>query len=68
MPSEETLCQPELIDAMHSAFIRVCARLRLRPGSSESDPIALRILYLARTGVHDTKTLIALALVGEPTD
>jgi hypothetical protein len=68
MPLDEMLFQRELIGAMHAAFIRVCTRLRLRPGSRESDSIALRILYLAKTGVHDTKTLVALALVGEAND
>jgi hypothetical protein len=30
MPSEEMLFQRALIDAMHSALVAVCARLRLR--------------------------------------
>jgi hypothetical protein len=59
---EEMLFRRELIDAMHAAFIRVCARRRLRPGSSESDLVALRIVDLAKRGVHDAKTLASLAL------
>jgi hypothetical protein len=62
MPVEETLRQPELIETMHAAFVRVCWKLRLRPGSSESDVVALRILDLAKTGVHDARTLASLAL------
>jgi hypothetical protein len=67
---EEMLFERELIDAMHAAFTEVCARQRLRPGSSESDFVALRILDLAKTGVHDAETLASLALTGmnEPTD
>jgi hypothetical protein len=61
MPFEKTLRQPELIEAMHAAFIRVCWILRLRPGSSESDIVALSILDLAKTGVHDARTLASLA-------
>jgi hypothetical protein len=61
---EEMLFQRELIDAMHAAFIKVCARLRLRPGSSESDLVALSIVDLAKNGVHDPKTLASLALLG----
>jgi hypothetical protein len=64
MPSEEMLCQPELIDAMHTAFVRVCAVMRLRPGSSESDQVALRLLDLAKVGVHDVGKLSSLALRG----
>jgi hypothetical protein len=62
MPFEKTLRQPELIEAMHAAFIRVCWILRLRPGSSEIDVVALSILDLAKTGVHDARTLASLAL------
>jgi hypothetical protein len=62
MPFEKTLCQPELIEAMHAAFIRICRILRLRPGSSESDVVALSVLDLAKTGVHDARTLASLAL------
>ena len=62
MPFEEALFRPELIDAMHAAFVVVCARLRLRPGSSESDLVALKILDLARAGVHDARKLASLAL------
>ena len=50
MPFENTLFQPELIDAMHAAFIVACARMRLRPGSRESDPVASRIVDLAKVG------------------
>jgi hypothetical protein len=60
---EEILFQPEQIDAMHAAFIVVCTRLHLRPGSRESDPVALRILDLVKTGVRDAKTLTSLALL-----
>ncbi len=62
MPFEKGLRQPELIETMHAAFIRVCWILRLRPGSSESDAVALSILDLAKTGVHDPRTLASLAL------
>jgi hypothetical protein len=61
MPSEEMLFQPELIDAMHTAFVGVCPVMRLRPGSSESDLVALRILDLAKAGVHDVRKLSSLA-------
>jgi hypothetical protein len=60
---EEMRFRRELIDAMHSAFIKVCARLCLRPGSSESDLVALKIVHLAKNGVHDSKTLVSLALI-----
>jgi hypothetical protein len=60
---EEMRFRRELIDAMHAAFTKVCARLRLRPGSSESDLVALRIVDLAKNGVHDSKTLVSLALI-----
>ena len=70
MPFENTLFQPELIDAMHAAFILACIRVRLRPGSRESDPVASRIVDIAKAGVHDAKMLASLALLGagNPTD
>jgi hypothetical protein len=70
MPSEEALFRPELIDAMHAAFVVVCARLRVRPGSSESDLVALKILDLAKAGVHDARKLASLAVLAmyRPTD
>jgi hypothetical protein len=70
MPTEQMLCQPELIEAMHTAFVRTCRMLRFRPGSSESDAVALRIVDLAKGGVRDAKTLASLALRGMdiPTD
>jgi hypothetical protein len=36
MPFEKALFQPELVDDMHAAFLMVCARLRVRPGSSKA--------------------------------
>jgi hypothetical protein len=65
---EDALFRPELIDAMHAAFIVACARLRLRPGSRESDPVALRIVDLAKAGVHDAKLLASLVLLGADND
>jgi hypothetical protein len=49
---------------MHAAFVKACAKLRLRPGSSESDLIALRIVALAKNGIRDARTLASLALLG----
>jgi hypothetical protein len=64
MPSDGMLRQPELIEEMHGAFVRVCRMLRFRPGSRESDAVALRIVDLAKGGVRDAKTLASLALRG----
>lgn len=61
MPAEERLFQPELIDAMHAAFVAVCARLRLREGSPASDRVALAIVDLARAGECDAKRPAILA-------
>ena len=38
MPFENTLFQPELIDAMHAAFILACIRVRLRPDREKATP------------------------------
>jgi hypothetical protein len=62
MPFEETHFRPELIEAMHTAFVTVCKRLGLRPGSSESDILATRIVDLVAAGVRDPKILASLAL------
>jgi hypothetical protein len=62
MPSEETVYQPELIDAMHAALVAVCARLRLRVGSPASDRVALTIVDLAKAGECDPKKLASLTL------
>jgi hypothetical protein len=62
MSIEEVFFQPEQIDAMHAAFVIVCARLRLRIGSKESDRVALKIVDLANEGEHDAKRLVELAL------
>jgi hypothetical protein len=62
MSIEEVFFEPEQIDAMHAAFVIVCARLRLRIGSKESDRVALKIVDLANEGEHDAKRLVELAL------
>jgi hypothetical protein len=61
MSTEEVFFQPEQIDAMHGAFITVCAQLRLRVGK-ESDRIAARIVDLAETGARDATVLASLTL------
>jgi hypothetical protein len=62
MSIEEVLFQAEQIEAMHVAFVIVCAQLRLRVGSRESDRVALKIVDLAKEGEHDAKRLAELAL------
>jgi hypothetical protein len=62
MSIEEVLFQPEQIEAMHAAFVIVCAQLRLRVGPRESDRVAARIVDLAKTGQHDAGELALLAL------
>jgi hypothetical protein len=68
MSIEEVLFQPEQIEAMHAAFVIVCAQLRLRVGPRESDRVAARIVDLAKTGQHDAGELALLALseMGQP--
>jgi len=51
---------PEQIDAMHAAFTLVCARMRLRTGTVESDRIALMIVDLAIAGERDSDRLASL--------
>jgi hypothetical protein len=62
MSIEEVLFEPELIYAMHAAFVIACTKLRLRVGSKESDSVALKIVDLAKAGEHDAERLAALAL------
>jgi hypothetical protein len=62
MSIEEVLFLPEQIDAMYAAFVIVCAQLRLRAGSRESDRVAARIVDLAKTGERDPGRLASLAL------
>jgi hypothetical protein len=52
---------PEQIDAMHAAFTVVCARMRIRAGTVESDRIALKIVDLAIAGERNTERLASLA-------
>lgn len=58
----DIIFQPEQIDAMHAAFVIVCAKLHLRAGSRESDRIAARIVDLAKTGKRDATELAWLTL------
>jgi hypothetical protein len=48
MAIADIIFQPEQIDAMHAAFVVVCAKLNLRAGSKESDRIAARIVDLPK--------------------
>ena len=58
----DIIFRPEQIDAMHAAFVIVCAKLHLRAGSRESDRIAARIVDLAKTGERDATELAWLML------
>jgi hypothetical protein len=62
MAIADIIFQPEQIDAMHAAFVVVCAKLNLRAGSKESDRIAAKIVDLAKTGERDATELAWLTL------
>ncbi len=62
MAIADIIFQPEQIDAMHAAFVIVCAKLHLRTGSKERDRIAARIVELAKPGPRDATELAWLTL------
>jgi hypothetical protein len=55
---------PDQIEAMHAAFVAVCAKLKLHPGTGDkaTDLIAVKIVDLARGGELDVGRLTALTL------
>jgi hypothetical protein len=55
---------PKQIEAMHAAFVAVCARLKLRAGTGDraTDLVAVKIVDLARSGECDVGRLTALTL------